>query len=268
MKIYTFGDSTKPVMLLLPGTCCHYRTFEDVIPRLQDYFYVAAVSYDGFDETEDSIFPDMITETEKIEKYIKEHFGGRIFAAYGCSLGGSFIGLLIQRKNIHIEHGFLGSSDLDQSGRFSAKIKSAMVVLMFHKMLVKGKLPGMFKKLLEKSTPEEREYISGFMKFFGIGEDAVNMSFVKKASVRNQFYSDLVTPLEDGIDVPGTTLHVFYALKMGEEYEKRYLQHFKNPDIRRHNLQHEQLLVGYPDKWLEEILACCRMESVDFDGRK
>ena len=36
MKIYTFGDATKPVMLLVPGTCCHYRTFEDVILRLQD----------------------------------------------------------------------------------------------------------------------------------------------------------------------------------------------------------------------------------------
>ena len=106
---------------------------------------------------------------------------------------------------------------------------------------------------------EEREYISGFMKFFGIGEDAVNMSFVKKASVRNQFYSDLITPLEDGIEAAGTTLHVFYALKMGEEYEQRYLQHFKNPDIRSHDLQHEQLLVGYPDKWLEVVLTCCGM---------
>ena len=98
------------------------------------------------------------------------------------------------------------------------------------------------------------EYITSFMKFFGIGEDAVNMSFVKRASVRNQFYSDLITPLEDGIDVPGTTLHVFYALKMGEEYEKRYLQHFKNPDIRRHDLQHEQLLVG-PLPNIEEQLS-------------
>ena len=148
---------------------------------------MAAVSYDGFDETEDTIFPDMITETKKIEEYIKNNFGGRIFAAYGCSLGGSFIGLLVQRKKIHIEHGFLGSSDLDQSSRFSAKLKTAMVVPMFHKMLVKGKLPGMFKKLLEKSIPEEREYISGFMKFFGIGEDAVNMSFVKKPAYAISF---------------------------------------------------------------------------------
>ena len=40
--------------------------------------------------------------------------------------------------------------------------------------------------------------------------------------IYNQFYSDLVTKVQHGIDVPGTTIHVFYATKMGKKYEKRY----------------------------------------------
>ena len=87
MKFYEFGELNKPVIILLPGTCCHWKAnFEKVIPLLAEDFRVVCVSYDGFDET------------EKIENYIKENCGGKIHAAYGCSLGGSFVGLLAQRR--------------------------------------------------------------------------------------------------------------------------------------------------------------------------
>ena len=78
------------------------------------------------------------------------------------------------------------------------------------------------------------------------GTGNTRMAFVKKESIRNQFYSDLVTPIKNGISVPGTTVHIFYAAKMGKQYLERYKKHFKAPDIRRHDLQHEELLVCYP----------------------
>ena len=72
MKFYHFGDKTAPVILLLPGTCCHWkRNFGEVIPLIETDFHVVCVSYDGFDETEQTVFPDMLTETEKIEQYIQ-----------------------------------------------------------------------------------------------------------------------------------------------------------------------------------------------------
>ena len=36
--------------------------------------------------------------------------------------------LLIQRKKIHINHGIIGSSDMDEVGLFMAKIQSAVIV--------------------------------------------------------------------------------------------------------------------------------------------
>ena len=99
MKIYHFGAEDAPVLLLLPGTCCHWKSnFGAVIPLLADSFRVLCVSYDGFDETEQTEFPTVLEETEKIEAYLKTHCGGRIRAAYGCSLGGSFVGLLAARQ--------------------------------------------------------------------------------------------------------------------------------------------------------------------------
>ncbi len=39
MKIYPFGAEDAPVLLLLPGTCCHWKSnFGAVIPLLADRF--------------------------------------------------------------------------------------------------------------------------------------------------------------------------------------------------------------------------------------
>lgn len=258
MKIYEFGKKENPVIFLFPGTCCHWKAnFGEVIPLLEESFYVVCVSYDGFDETEDTVFHDMLMETKKVEKYIQKKFGGHICAAYGCSLGGSFVGLLVQRKKIHIDHGILGSSDLDQSGPFSAQLKAAIVTPMLAGLLRKDSIPRFMKKWIAKQPEEEQDYYRKMMEMFGIGSG--RMAFVRKKSIRNQFYSDLVTPLKNAISVPETTIHCFYAVKMGVEYEKRYRRHFKSPDIRRHDLQHEELLMRYPKEWVREIVSCCGM---------
>ena len=47
MKIYSFGAETAPVILLLPGICCHWKSnFGKVIPLLSDTVRVLCVSYD------------------------------------------------------------------------------------------------------------------------------------------------------------------------------------------------------------------------------
>lgn len=256
MKFYTFGNESAPAILLFPGTCCHWKkNFGAVIPLLEKDFYVVCASYDGFDETEDTVFPDMLTETAKIEDYIRENFGGHISAAYGCSMGGSFVGLLVQRGRVHIDHAILGSSDLDQETGLSARFKAWLIAKVLHGIFRTGKLPGFMQKRLDKKTPEQRAYLEQMLGLFGVGSR--DMAFVKRESIRNQFYSDLITPLDDGISVPGTQVHIFYAVKMGEEYEKRYRQHFHAPDIRRHDLQHEELLVRHPKEWAAEVRRSC-----------
>ena len=253
MKFYNFGEKTAPVILLLPGTCCHCKlNFGEVIPLLTAHFRIVCVSYDGFDETEDTVFPDMLTETEKIEAYIQEHFGGAICAAYGCSLGGSFVGLLVRRKNIHIDHAILGSSDLDQDAPWKAKLKCKIAVPLLHKTVSSGEYPKILRGLMEKKrTP----YRDKFMTMLGIGNGG--LPFMKRESVYNQFYSDLITPLEESIAIPGTTVHCFYAAKMGEEYLRRYHKHFKDPVIHHFDMEHEELLVLYPEQWVKEVKEVC-----------
>jgi len=53
----------------------------------------------------------MLTKTKKIECYINERFGGKVHAAYGCSMGGSFTGLLYDSVIIMILDAALGWID-------------------------------------------------------------------------------------------------------------------------------------------------------------
>lgn len=253
MKFYEFGEKNAPAILLLPGTCCHWKlNFGEVIPLLEQDFHVVCVSYDGFDETEETIFSDMLTETNIIEDYIKTHFGGHIRAAYGCSLGGSFVGLLVQRRNILIDQAILGSSDLDQDPAWKAKLKCKIAIPLLHKIVSTGEYPKVLQGLMEKKrTP----YRDKFMKMFGIGNGG--LPFMKRESIYNQFYSDLITPLEENISVPGTTVHCFYAVKMGEEYLRRYQKYFRNPVIHRFDMEHEELLVLYPEQWAQKLKEVC-----------
>ena len=251
MKFYKFGKENDSVILLLPGTCCHWKlNFGEVIPLLKENFRVVCVSYDGFDETEETIFDDMISQTEKIERYILEKHGGHIKAAYGCSLGGSFVGLLVQRRKIHIDHAILGSSDLDQDEMWKANVKCKLLIPLLYKIVSTGEYPKALQGLMEKKrTP----YRDKFTEMFGIGSGG--LPFIKQESVYNQFYTDLITPLEKDIYVQGTTIHCFFAKKMGKQYLERYQAHFRDPVIHEFDMEHEELLAIHPQRWADEITA-------------
>ena len=244
MDFYETGNMSGKTLMLLPGTCCDWQmNFSTVIDRLKEKYHLICVNYDGFDGT-DTVFSDMITVTEKIEKYILENHNGRIDGALGSSLGGSFVAQLKIRENIHIDHGIFGSSDLDQSGVLSAKLKSALVVPLLTSFT--------------KSDKKKQKAKQKFIELFEMDEktaDAFLDSFTRFSteSIKNQFYTDLITCLKDDNHVEGTTPHFIYANKMGEKYKKRYLKYFRDPDIREFDMQHEQWLFGGP-KYSEPVL--------------
>ncbi len=235
MQFEEMGNMAGKMLMLLPGTCCDWQTnFERVIPALSEKYHLICVNYDGFDGS-DVIFPDMITITEKIEDYVENSHGGRVDGAIGSSLGSSFVGQLIMRKKIHIDHGIFGSPDLDQCGKVVAWLQSKLVVPLLTSFIKSEKKQRKTKESLKKIFLMDDEVADKFMACF---------SKFSPESIKNEYYTDLLTHLEDDIYVEHTRAHFIYANKMGEKYLKRYKKYFHDPDIREFNMQHEQWLFG------------------------
>ncbi len=235
MRFDETGLQGGKTLMLLPGTACDYMTnFGTVLDRLSAKYHLICVDYDGFDGS-GLIFPDMITVTEKIERYIKENHGGRLDGAIGSSLGSSFVGQLIQRKNVHLDHGIFGSPDLDQSGRCSAWLQSRLVVPLLTSFAGSDKKRARSREKLRKVFEMSDETADRFMDCF---------AKFSPESIRNEYYTDLLTWLEDDIHVEHTRVHFIYASKMGEKYLKRYKKYFRDPEIRTFDMQHEQWLFG------------------------
>lgn len=257
MKIHEFGDKQKSIILLLPGTMCYWKgNFGRVIDNLAKDFRVAVVAYTGFDETDTENYQSVMNEVEKIEQYIIEHYQGTIWAAYGCSLGGSFVAQLAARQNIHMKYGIIGSSDLDQAGSVKAGLMATLMVKITYNFIHTGNYKSrIMQKRYESQMADPDPYNKAFVAI--TGRDKYDMSSITKESLKNQFQSDLVTPLPEQIDNGETTIHVFYAQKMGEKYLERYKKYFKNPVIHTHDMRHEELLGVYPDEWCAVVKEIC-----------
>ena len=260
MKFDEMGCTNGRTLLLLPGTACTWQlNFRNVLDDLASRYHIIAVNYDGFEGDPDRIFTDVPTVTEKIEDYIIRRHGGRVDGAYGSSLGGSFVGLLIQRGRIHIGHGFIGSSDLDQGGRIFARLMTMMVSPMLSGACKSERKRGKLKAKLQKKGA-----IGDGDKSLEFANDFIdNMKNLSPRTISREFYSDYITPLEDDIHADGTVVHIIYALKMGEKYLRRYRQHFRDPDIHEFDMKHEVWL--YDDAWkqpvLDTIFACMERDK-------
>ena len=235
MQFDEMGLKDGKVLMLLPGTACDYQTnFGNVLEDLGKKYHLICVNYDGFDG-KGGIFPDMLSVTEKIEQYIIDNYNGRIDGTLGSSLGCSFVGQLIQRRRIHMDHGIFGSPDLDQSGKFSAWLQSKLVVPLLTGFTKNEKKREKTKKKLQDFFEMNDETAEKFMGCF---------SKFSPESIKNEYYTDLLTWLDDDIQVPGTKVHFIYAEKMGEKYLKRYKKYFHDPEIRSFPMQHEQWVFG------------------------
>ncbi|MBR1797824.1 MAG: alpha/beta hydrolase [Clostridiales bacterium] len=253
MHIHEFGDNKKPVILLLPGTMCHWKgNYDKVIDTLKEDFLVAIVAYTGFDESDKEDYKSVTDEVAKIEDHVNANYGGHIRAAYGCSLGGTFVAHLTARHNIHMDYGIIGSSDLDQAGNFKANLMASLMVKVTYNFIHTGKYnSGFMQKRYEKQMADPDPYNKAFV---GItGRDKYDMSYISKESLKQQFKSDLVTPLPKNIENVETKIHVFYAKKMGDKYLDRYKTVFKDPVIHEQDMRHEEFLGVYPEQWCKLV---------------
>ena len=254
MQFTELGIENEKTLLMLPGTGCTWElNFMKVIDDLAAKYHLICVDYDGFetDPEKRTPFTDILTIVSKVEDYIIENYEGRVDGAYGSSLGGTLSAQLAARGRVHVDHCFIGGSDLDESGKLVASVMTETIGTWFENSIRDEKKAEKLKARFSRSGKESEsgsetsEFIDGF---------AACIRSLEPGTMKKEFYSDYVTRLPKDISVPGTIIHVIYALKMGKKYERRYTAHFRNPDIRRFDMQHEGWL--FQQEYKDAVLAC------------
>lgn len=68
MTIHEFGKKEKPVLLLLPGTMCHWKG------NFDGDFLVSCVAYTGFDEGDKEDYRSVMDESQRIEEEVQRRY--------------------------------------------------------------------------------------------------------------------------------------------------------------------------------------------------
>lgn len=85
MKVYTYGDRGKPVMVMLPGSFCPARALEYLYDRLQGEFHILVAEYSG--HYEGSTFTTRKREARKLVRYLQREKITAVDLIYGQSMG-------------------------------------------------------------------------------------------------------------------------------------------------------------------------------------
>ena len=223
MKAYAFGAEDAPTLLLLPGTCCHWQgNFGRVIPLLEKDFRVLCVSYDGFDETENTTFPTMTEETEKIEEYIQTQCGGHIRAVYGCSLGGACLTRLLALGQIPVGRAVIDAGITPYRMPLPLRRLALLRDRLGFRLVTKN------RKVLEAAYPPQRWTLPGRDPAEEYDALAAYLKTYSARTVRNIFWSANNYALPPAPAKTGCRLAYWY----GEEEKK----------ARRHNIR---FITGY-----------------------
>ena len=122
MKIYEFGKENVKTIMCLPGNFMTHRQFENIVPLLEKDFHVITVSFDGYDETGETVYTTARQQAEKLADFIREKLGGRIDLVYGESLGSVPAAWLTQFKDISIGGVILSGAEYMNYGIFNKPV--------------------------------------------------------------------------------------------------------------------------------------------------
>ncbi|SDW04382.1 hypothetical protein SAMN04487759_102146 [Kandleria vitulina] len=251
MRFYNFGDSRNTHLLLIPDNAQHYSIFERGIKDLIPDFYITICSFDGFDETIKETFVSHEKEMEQIEAYINEHDEGHLSCAYGLGHGGEVLCSLLERSHITIDKCIIDSAYFEYLSTPYAMMQASAATMFFYPLIKEKTISRGVMHFLTREQKENPEFISRWQQHYL----SHNLDFIKKRSLFNQFSSSYQLKHKKNLLIPNTAVHVFFSMKMGARYLRRYQYFFANAIYHYFNMSAQELLITKPDQWALELYS-------------
>ncbi|MDP4152514.1 MAG: alpha/beta hydrolase [Bacillota bacterium] len=245
----TFGDESKPSLLLLHGMVCTWeQNFSHLIGDLQRNYYLILPAYDGHNPKEDKDFADIEQTAVEIDDYIATHHGGKIYAAYGFSMGANVLAEILASNRTAIEKTILDAPYLLPRPRFLAMPFSKIIAAIAVKII----------KSPEKTSPILLNLVTGSFTSESCPEklNSVVFSNITKKTFYNAYYFDHIQKIRAEIKDTKTEVYCwcgskeYFAIKSINKL-KKYIPdlQFKQFD----GLKHGGLI--YSDRFKQELDA-------------
>ncbi len=243
MIFHTFGNPDKKAVILIHGALTPWQSLESMYKHFSEKYYVIVPALDGHTEEEKSEFISIEQQAQKIEQYVKENLGGRVYAVCGFSMGGAIASIIWRNGAIKIRKLIMDSAPILPMGKIPAKIMTSNYLTIIHKS--QKRHPKTLENFKKDFLPEK--YLEPFLRI------ADNMS---DSSIRNMINSVCSCELCKGIPqkearilyLHGTKGTEFFQKKCGAQLKKFY------PDSRVicfKDTGHCEAAIYKPEKWLE-----------------
>ena len=112
MEFHTYGKPDTQTFLLLPGLGVSHEIFLPLVELLKDRFHIVTADIDGFLLGKPSRFTSVDDQAAQVNRYVQEHFDGKLDVAYGLSLGGKILSRMMERNEIAISHAVMDAAPL------------------------------------------------------------------------------------------------------------------------------------------------------------
>ena len=150
MRFYEFGNPGNPTIMCLPGNFMTHRQFENIVPVLEQDYHVITVSFDGYDETGETVYTTGEDQAQKLAAFIRENLGGKIDLVYAESLGSIPAVFLTRMEGLQIGGIILSGAEYMNYGIFNGlaiKLFAPMTYKLMTKILHSGevKFPAFLK---------------------------------------------------------------------------------------------------------------------------
>ena len=112
MEFHTYGEPDKQTLLLLPGLGVSHEIFLPLVELLKERFHIVTADIDGFLLGKPSRFTSVDDQAAQVNRYVQDHFDGKLDVAYGLSLGGKILSRMMERNEISVNHAVMDAAPL------------------------------------------------------------------------------------------------------------------------------------------------------------
>lgn len=215
MEILQYGNPDKDKIILIHGFESPYQIWEEYIEYYKKEYCIIVPILTGHNNNDAEDFSSFEKCAEELEDYYTGHFGNRVFAVYGMSMGGVLASHIWKNKRLSMDILILESSPLLSYGNLMTSILTKQYLNITHKAQ-KGDTATLKQAVNSMVTADKLDV---FLELLNHMSDTTITNYIKEVGKFK---------LPPNIDTPSTRIIYFYGSKPNEVIFRRVARFIKN----------------------------------------